>query len=213
MCGATGEQKELEAEQADFYKTAIKESTAVFGQQQDLLKNLTGIFQPILARGPNAMGFSQDELNVLNSQAVEGTASNYKKAATALNEKLAAQGGGDIPLTTGAQAQLQGELASSSAGEESSEQTQILEGGYQQGYTEFSDATKGLEDVASQLSPTSYMGETTGAGSAAASTADQIAQENNSWINAALGAAGSLGGAAIGKIPGGTPAPAPAPHG
>jgi hypothetical protein len=201
MCGASSQQQQLEQEQSDFYKTAIAESAAVFGEQQDLQKQIEGVFMPILKAGPSQMGFSRDELNVLNAQSVEGTAQNYQKAAKAIQEKLAAQGGGNIPLTTGAQEQLQGEITTASAEEQSAEQTHILESGYQQGYQEFQDATKALDAVSGQLTPTNYTTAATTAGSAAASTANQIAQENNSWINAALGAAGTIGGAVVSENP------------
>lgn len=199
MCGPSATEMELQQEQADFYKTAISESAAVFGQQQELQQQIEGMFMPILKRGPSAMGFSQDELNVLNSQAVEGTAENYQRASKALMTKLAAQGGGQMPGLTGAQAQLEQELAASSAQEQAREQTQIQESGYQQGYQEFQDATKAIGAVSDQLNPTSYMGQTTRAGSAAATTAANIVQQQDSWMNAAIGAAGALGGAAIGK--------------
>lgn len=201
MCGPTQTQENLQAEQADFYKSAIAESAAVFGQQQELQQQIEGVFMPILKAGPSQMGFSQEELNVLNASAVEGTAENYQAASKALNTKLAAQGGGNIPGLTGAQEQLEEELAQGSAQEQSREQTQIQESGYQQGYQEFSDATKAIEGVSDQLSPTSYMGQATGAGSAAATTASQIAQEQDSWVNAALGAAGAIGGAVVSENP------------
>jgi hypothetical protein len=199
MCGATTEQKGLEIEQADFYKQAILESNAVFGQQQELQKQIEGIFMPILRAGPNQMGFSDDELNLLKAQAVEGTATNYAKASKVLSENLAARGGGTSPLTTGGQAQLEGELAQGSAAEQSKEETGILTAGYQQGYQEFSDAFKAIDAVSNQLSPTSYLTGATGAGTAASNTADQIAQEQNSWVNAAIGAAGAIGGGLLGN--------------
>lgn len=197
MCGPTQTQENLQAEQADFYKSAIAESAAVFGQQQELQQQIEGVFMPILKMGPSHMGFNQQELDVLNASAVEGTAENYQQASKALTAKLAAQGGGNVPGLTGAQEQLEEELAQGSAQEEARQQTQILESGYQQGYQEFSDASRAIAGVSDQLSPTSYMGQATGAGSAAATTANQIAQEQGSWLNAALGAAGEIGGQAI----------------
>jgi hypothetical protein len=203
MCGASSQQVQLEQEQADFYQNGIEESKTAFSEQQALLAQMEAVYDPILAKGPNQMGYSQDELNDLNGQAVEGTANNYKQAATAVNEQLAAQGGGNIPLTTGGQTQLKAEVASAAAQQQSSEEEQIQQAGYAQGYNEFTQATSALATASGELNPTAYENAATGAGSAAATTANQIAQENNSWINAAIGAAGSIGGAVVNQNPGG----------
>ena len=203
MCGATGAQVQLEQKEADFYTNAIDMSKTTFAEQQALYQQLSSEYAPILAGGPNQMGYSQDELNTLNAQAVNGTAQNYNQAAKAVNESLAAEGGGNSPLTNGAQTQLKAETAASAASQESSEETQILESGYQQGYTEFTNATGALEAVAAGYNPTGFESGANSAGSAAGTTANQIAQENNSWVNAAIGAAGSLGSAVVNENPGG----------
>ena len=102
MCGATGAQTQIQQEQADFYANATAEAKTAFGEQQGLLSNLESIYNPILAKGPNQKGFSVDEENDLNAQAIDGTAQNYQKAAKAVNGQLAAEGGGDTFMPNGA---------------------------------------------------------------------------------------------------------------
>lgn len=202
MCGgATQAQQDLQAEQAAYYKEATAEAEATYAEDQELLQSVKSIYDPILSRGPNQEGYSAEELANLNAQAVEGTAKNYSSAAKAVNEKMAAQGGGDIALPTGAQLQLQQEVANSAAATESSEESQILQADYQQGYNEFVNAGNMEMAVSGQYNPTAYSGAATSAGSAASTTANEIAQENNSWINAALGAASSIGSSVIDQNP------------
>jgi hypothetical protein len=204
MCGATTAQTNLQNQQAAFYQQATDEATAVYGQDQNLLKQITSVYAPILAKGPNQQGFSDAERADLNAQTVEGTAQNYAGASRALNENLAASGGGDIPLTSGQGAQLKGQVAASSAATQSEEESQIQQADYAQGYNLFQNAGNMMMGVSGQLNPTAYSGAAIGAGSAAASTANQIAQENNSWINAAIGAVGAGVGAWAGggfKLP------------
>jgi hypothetical protein len=55
--------------------------------------------------------------------------------------------------------------------------------------------------VSGELNPTAYNNSATGAGDSASKTANDIAQAQNSWINAALGAAGVIGGAVVGENP------------
>ena len=202
MCGgATQAQQDLQEEQSAYYKEATAEAEATYAEDQELLQSVKSIYDPILAKGPNQEGYSSEELANLNAQAVEGTAKNYASAAKAVNEKMAAEGGGDIALPSGAQLQLQQEVANSAAATESGEESQILQADYQQGYNEFVNAGNMEMAVSGQYNPTAYSGATTSAGSAASQTANEIAQENNSWINAAIGAAGSIGSSLIDANP------------
>ncbi len=199
MCGPTQSQTDLENQQAAFYQQATQEATTTYGEDQALLQQMQSVYDPILAKGPNQKGFSTEEEEGLNAQAVEGTAENYAGAAKSVNENLAAEGGGTNPLPSGGQEQLKEQVAESAAQTESSEEEQIQQADYAQGSQQFSQATAALEDVSGQYNPTAYTGAATGAGSAASTTANEIAQENNSWVNAAIGAAGTIGAGAVTK--------------
>lgn len=200
MCGSTGAQNQLEQSQADFYNEATQQQEQVYGQDQEILSTLKSAYAPILAGGPNQEGFSQGETNNLNTQATEGTATDYAQASRALREQQAAQG---APLPTGEQEQQQAALLASGAANESQEKLGIKQNSYNQGFSEWQNAAAGLTGVAGQLNPAGYSGAATGAGTAAADTANQVASENNSWLNAALGAAGAIGTGIISQNPGG----------
>jgi hypothetical protein len=200
MCGATGAQTQLQTEQADFYQQAVQEQQQNYGQDQEILSALQNEYNPIFQAGPGQQGFSQAETANLNTQATEGTATNYNQADKALREQQAATG---VAAPTGAQEAQQATLASSAANTEATEKQQITQADYQQGYSEWQQAAAGLGGVASQLNPAGYSGAATGAGEAAGTTANQIASENNSWVNAALGAAGSIGTGVVSENPGG----------
>lgn len=193
MCGASAQQEELQQEQMDAYKSAQEMTAKQYSDQQAIYAPMAAQFQSILSKGPNAKGFSDEERNDLNAQAVEGTAENYAHAAKAVNENLAARGGGDNPLVGGEEAQLKELVAASSAGEQSQEESQIKSADYKQGYNEWRDAGAGLEAIAAGDNPLGYENAATSSGSAASTTADDIAKENNSWVNAAIGAAGAVG--------------------
>lgn len=203
MCGASSQQNNVEQEQNEFYQQAITEQSAAYSEDQEVLNQMKSIYSPILAKGPNQQGFSQEELDSLNTGAVEGTAENYESAAKAVNEEVAAEGGGNADLPSGGATELKAQTAAAAAQQESSEENQIEEADYSQGYNEWQNAATGLATVAGQLNPTAYENAATSAGSATSTTANEIAQENNSWINAAIGAAGSIGGAVIDQNPGG----------
>lgn len=202
MSGPSAQQVQLGDEQSQFYQQGMQESQSAFSEQQSLLAEMEKIYQPILNRGPNAEGFSDAEKENLDSQAEEGTASNYSKAAKAVGENIAA-GSGDNPLPSGSGEQLKEEVAQSAAGQESQEESQILGADYAEGEHQFEDAGNALANVSGQLNPVAYESGATGAGSAAETTEKDINAESNSWETAVLGAAGSLGSAVIGENPGG----------
>lgn len=191
MC-ATGAQDTVQQEDIATMQEYNAQQQQVFQENQALYATVNSVLQPILNAGPNQQGFSQPELNTLNSQAVEGTAENYAGAAKAVNEHLAAEGGGE-GLPSGGQAQLQAEVATSAAGQESQQETQIQEANYQTGRENFLNAEQGELAIASGENPTAYSNAAVSAEGAAGNEANAIAQEDSSWENALIGAAGSVG--------------------
>lgn len=198
MSGPTATQTELGQAQLQAYQTAATMTAAQYAQQQAIYGPMVSQFQSIYAKGPNQEGFSQDEENDLNSEAIEGTAENYKNAATAVGEETAAEGGGSSSLPTGGQTELKEQTADSAAANLSNEQEQIKQAGYTQGYSEWEAAGSGLGAIATGENPEGFESNETSAGSAAASTAATIASEDDSWINAAIGAGGTVAGMATG---------------
>lgn len=199
MCGATTQQRDLQEQQAAFYKQGTQQQSQVYGEDQEILQAMQKVYSPILTAGPNQEGYSDAEKTDLNTQATEGTATGYGHAAEALGENLAAAGGGNDFLPTGTDTQLKAGLLASGAKNLSDEQLQIKNADYEKGYQTWLNAGQMMGNTAGLLNPTGYSGAATGAGVAAGNTADQIASENNSWMNAAIGAASSLGSAALSR--------------
>lgn len=198
MCGSTGAQEQLQQEQIAEYQKMQQMQAEMFSKQQEIYGPLAKQWQSIFDRGPGQKGFSDDQLNDLNATAVEGTALNYEQAARAVNENIAAQGG-DEYMPSGASNQLRSSVATSAAEEESREESQIKQADYSQGYEEWMNAGQGLMSIAAGDNPLGYANATTDSGSAAEKTANDIAEAQNSWVNAALGAAGAVGGGLAGR--------------
>jgi len=194
MCGSNSQQQQLEASQAAFYDQAREQAATTFGEQQAVLKDMLAIYQPILDKGPNQQGFSDEERAAFNTEAIEGTANNYAAAAKTVNEQLASQGGGAIAMPTGPQAQLKAEIAASAAQHLSDQELNIVEQDYATGRTQFNNATNAILTASGQFNPIGYSEAATAAGNAASKTANDIAQADNSWVNAAIGAVGAVGG-------------------
>jgi hypothetical protein len=197
MC-ETAAQDQLQDEQIQAYQQAQQMTQQQYQHQQDIYAPMAKQFQSIFDRGPNMEGFSEEQKQDLEATAVDGTARNYAGAARALNEEFAARGGGNIPLTPGGEIDAKEDLAASSAAEESREESSIKQADYTQGYNEWQAAGSGLESIAAGENPIGYENASTNSGSAASTTADAIAKEQNGWESAALGAVGQVAGAWVG---------------
>ncbi len=201
MCGATQAQTNLQNAQTAAYTQAQQMTQEQYAQQQSIYGPMKTQFDSIFAKGPNQQGFSAEEKGNLDSQAVEGTAENYAGAAKATNDALASEGGGSNPMPTGAQEEMKQNVADTAAQSESQQESTIQSADYAQGYNEWSAAAGGLQAIASGVNPLGFENAATAAGSAASTTANDIASQQNSITNAAIGAVGSIAGAAIPKIP------------
>jgi hypothetical protein len=193
--GASSTQEQLQQSEATFYNTMTQDYNTTFGENQAIMSTLTNALNPIVAAGPNQMGFNGAELNNLNSQALQGTGQSYANASQALKEQQAATGGGNAYLPSGVQSQQQAGLASSAANLESNQLLGIQQAGYQQGYSMYNNAVGGLAGVAGLESPTTYSSAATSAAGAANTEANAVQAANQAGMNDLMGlATGAMGG-------------------
>jgi hypothetical protein len=195
MCGgASSAQKNLATSTGNFYTTLQGAYNTHFADQSNILSNLHNAWTPILNGGPNEQGFSASELADLNSNAINRTASNYKFAAQAANETMAARGGGNTFAPSGAVDQVNADIATGAAQQLSSEQNQIDQANYAQGRKNFSEASGALSDVARQHNPLGFASAAGNTGDQAFKTDTQINAENNSWKNDLIGGLTGIAG-------------------
>lgn len=193
MCGASSQETSIEAAQASYYQTLTAQAAQEFGQSSKIFSDLTSTFEPILKAGPGQTGYSTGEVNNLNSIAATTQGQAYSTSEQAINRQLAATGAG---LPSGVADRIKTGLAGSSAQNLASEQQQIQQGNYQQGYQNWLTAAQALGGA------TSVYGTANGAagaanqgGSAAAQTAEDISAQSNSWMSLVGGALGGATGA------------------
>lgn len=203
FCGSTDAQNQIQGEQMSAYSTMQAEAQQVFGENNALYQRMVSAFEPILQAGINQEGMSAPEKAALETEATEGVATNYQKAAAAARATGAGAGGGNIDIPSGQTRQLEGEVANAAAAEQSNLENKITEEDYALGRENYLTAVSGLQGAGRTLDPaTSFESNATAGGNAAANTANQIAQADNAPIDAAIGAVGALGGAVISENPG-----------
>lgn len=208
MCGsASAAQNSLSAESGNFYRELHGAYGEQFGKFSSILSNLHDAWTPILNGGINQQGFSADERAARNSSAINSTATNYSHASQAVNEQLAARGGGNVALPTGSVDAINAGIATNAAQDLSNKQNQIVQEDYATGRQNFLNAAGALSGVAGQENPLGFAGAAGNQGDQAFKQATQINQENNSWKNDLIGGITGIAGSwATGgfKLPGGS---------
>jgi hypothetical protein len=198
MCGATSGQKAIANDQSGFFKTLMTQAQGVFGNASNVFKDLMNTFSPVVEAGPNQRGFSAPERAALESGAITNVGNQYRNASQAVKQANAAVGGGNMALPSGADIGKNLSVANAGAQETASELNKINLEDFATGRQNYLDATKGMLEAPGVFQSANQSGNVaTGAGEGAASSQNQIAQANNSWVNAAFGALGQIGGAAM----------------
>lgn len=195
---ASSAETNLANQQASFYSTLSSNYATQFANQSNVLASLKQAWSPILAAGPGQFGFTPQETASLRTGASDQIAQGQVNAQKALNNTVAAEGGGNAVIPSGATQQLDASLLSSSAQQNAATQNQITQAGYQTGLQNFNNASNALSGVSAQYNPLGFAGQTTGAGNSAFSEADTVNTENNAWKSALAGAIGGIGGAVLG---------------
>lgn len=202
-CGASGEQKRVFGQQENAFKTLMNQAQTIFGSSSKIFSDLTSSFEPILAAGPGQEGFTAPQMANLKSQAITETGQAYRHAAQAAGERGAAAGGGTALLPSGTTEATRAAIARAGAGQTAQQLANIRTTSAELGRQNWLQAANVLGGAPGVFNPaTSAAGITTGAGEAAANTANQIAQANQSWMGAVSGVLGGVaGGITSGLMP------------
>jgi hypothetical protein len=200
-CGATAAQNQALSSQTSITSQVMQQGSQVFGSDSQVFNDLVSSMAPTVAAGPNQQGFSAAENANLQSSAITQSGQAYKNAEAATGDAIASTNGGNSSLPAGAETGVNENLASSAAANTSGELSQINLANYQQGQQNYNTAVSGLESAPGVFSSaTSLDNAASSAASGEASTANQIASQNNSWIQGVTGALGSVAGASIQKF-------------
>lgn len=189
---AFGLQKQQLAQTQQFYTQLLSMYQQSFGATSDIFKGLVQGLQPIFQAGPSQMGFSPQELAALNTKAMDTTSQGYQQTMQAVNERMAARGGGAYYTPSGAEAQIQSSVAQNAENQLSSEQLGITQAGYDQGLKNYQFAAGMLGGIPQAEASTfsGFTGPLTGAANAASSAAGVLSGVgglSSSGINAATG--------------------------
>ncbi len=198
---ATGQIASTSAAQTAAYQQAIQQAQTVFGAGSNIFNQLTSAFSPILSAGPGQSGYTQGELQNLQSSAITQTGQQYRNAAQAAGERTAARGGGTAFLPSGVDAAVQGNIASQGAAQTANQLSQINTNNATLGRENWLAAAGQLAGAPNVFNPANNaLGASTSAGQAAISggqanlTAQNQLQTQQNWWQPLVGQ--TLGGIA-----------------
>lgn len=206
--GSSSQETSNQAQTQGLANTYAADFNQNYASQQGILKGLQNAYTPIVQAGPGQQGYAPQELAALQTTAGEGVGNNYSKASQALNNQLAARGGGNEVLPSGAAAALKGQLASSAAATNSQENLAITQGNYQQGRANWQNALSGLANVSQQEAPGQYGKLASDEMSTAFGQANTIQKQKSNEMGNILGTVTGIassflpGGAALGALKG-----------
>ena len=200
---AAGQIASTSAAQSAAYQQATQQASQVFGASSSVFNQLQSAFSPVLAAGSQQNGYSQGQLQNLQSQAITQSGQAYQNAAQAAGERSAASAGGTQFLPSGANAAVQGNIAAQGASQTAGELSQINTNNAAIGRQNWLSAAGVLSGAPSVFgAANSATGAATGAGQAAIgggtanmNAQNQLQQQNNWWqplVGQAVG--GVLGG-------------------
>ena len=201
MCFVSKGLEQTGAAQSSLFNTAVQQGQAEFGAANTVFNDLVKSTAPIVAAGPEQTGFSAQQESAINANTIDTTAAQYKNAATAVKGDIAAQGGGNIALPSGANIATEEALAEAGAQQTASGLRSNLQADYAAGNQNWQFASKAAEAAPEMFSTANSATQAaTQAGSAASSTAQAINNAQNSWQQmavAALGDASSVASAGL----------------
>jgi hypothetical protein len=165
MClgiGASSGSKAINNMAGSAYGTAIDQAKAEFGDASKVFNDLYQSLSPIAAAGPDQTGYSTQAESAINASTIDTTAAQYKNATTAVKSDIAAEGGGNIALPSGANIGTEEALAEAGAQQtaaglrsnlindytKGNENWQFAEGGLTKAPGVFSDANTATSDTA-----------------------------------------------------------------
>lgn len=163
----------------------------IFGQDQDIFNTLTRGWKRIFEAGPGR-GMSPEEEAARRTEVSERTAAASRDISRKVSETMAARGGGNISIPSGALAQVQAEIATQQKQQEALGQEEITGKSYDIGRDIWKEAGRGLMGAPSVMAPALEAGKLTLGGYDTASTLAQRARAaRTSWVGALTGLAGS----------------------
>jgi len=201
LCGPSSAEKSLNSSVQDFASTVKGQASQIFGDASSVFTNLKTSLDKSIQGGPGQQGWSQAEINAVNSQIIDQAAVSNRNIKTAVGNAVAASGGGNAVSPSGLEASVNLQTAEATEQAKSQQLGQATVQNYDTGRENYFKAI-GAEEALPNVFSTSNQaneGASKAFDSANQSQANMDASKN--WwqpiVSAGIGAAGSIATAGL----------------
>jgi hypothetical protein len=181
-CDASKQQTGAAATQQSLMNQMTGQMTQVFGNDNQVFNNLMASVQQTVAAGPGQQGFSQAELNAMNSQAITNNANQYKNVSGAVKSGEAAQGGGNSVSNAGATIGLNTGIAEQAAANTANSLNQITQANYATGRQNYQNAVATEQGLTNSFNNLSSLENSAQAGTEANYKNQAAIGSQNQWL-------------------------------
>lgn len=205
MCGATDLMKSDASAAASFAGIMRQQAQSIFGDVKGVFGDLINSLSPVAAAGSGQEGLTPAQMAAAKSQAITENAAITRSEGASVRERLAAEGGGNMMLPSGAAVGTELALGEQAAGRQAKALSDIEAQSRELGLRKWQFAEEGLGKAPGMFGVASQAGEAgTQAGTSSTGAASEVAQADMSPWNAAIGAIGGISGKLVGGlVPGG----------
>lgn len=196
MCGPSGAMKQLNSQISTFAADMNSEGQQIFGDASGIFNELNTALGQIVKGGPSQQGWSQAEINAVNSQIMNQAAVNAKNIRAAVGGDLGAVGGGNAVTPSGLEAVVETQANLGVEAQKSQQLAQATVANYQQGTENYWNAVKGQMQLPNVFSTSIDQNKVTqGAYQAAEQSQQAIDKASNWWqplVMAGIGTGASM---------------------
>lgn len=196
MCGPSKAMKDLNNQVKSFASNTAEEAKTIFGDASGIFNDLKTSLSSIVKGGPSQQGWSQAEINAVNSQIVDQSASNARNVKAATGNAVAAIGGGNSVSPSGLETTVNLEANQGVENEKSRELSQAVVQNYETGRQNYFTAVGQEEQLPGVFNSSNDANRTAQSGFDQATKSQQgIDQANNWWqplVMSGISAAGAF---------------------
>lgn len=140
MCGPSKAMKNLNNQVQAFAGSTTEEAKTIFGDASGIFNDLKTSLSNIVKGGPSQQGWSQAEINAVNSGIVDQAASSARNVKAATGNAVAAIGGGNSVSPSGLEAAVNTEANLGVEAEKSRQLNQAVVQNYETGRSNYFNA-------------------------------------------------------------------------
>ena len=196
MCGPSKALKNLNAQVQNFATTTASEASTIFGDASSIFNDLKTSLSKIVKGGPSQQGWSQAEINAVNSSIIDNAAVSARNIKAATGNAVSAIGGGNTVTPSGLATAVNLEANQGVEAEKSRQLNQAVVQNYETGRQNYFTAVGQEENLPSVFNSSNEANRVAQSGfGQAIETQKEVDSASNWWqplVMAGIGAGASF---------------------